>query len=156
MTNFDPNFQVVSLDQTPAGALVIFDGVPAFVGINPAAGPRGNILAQYESSSGQFIFRYTDAVPGPRVLVPDQAMVVIRPKLDSFTLDVNLAPPSSQLFIDQGERFIVVNIPTGNQYRLLSLNSGILASASTSQKDAFTSWEVGVESLGEFVSVLKI
>jgi hypothetical protein len=156
MTNFDPNFQVVSLDQAPAGALVIFENAPAFVGINPAAGPRGNVLALYQSSSGQFVHRYTDTVPGPLVLVPDQEMIVIRPTLHTFTLDVDLTPASSQLFVDQGEKFVVVVIPSGNQYRLLSLNSGRLIGASTSQKDAFTSWEAGIKSLGEFVSILKI
>ena len=156
MTHFHPEFKVVSLDQASPGALVIFDGTPAFVGINPAAGAQVKVLAQYQSSSGQFVYRYSDSQPAPRVLVPDQEMIVVRPKLDTFTVDVNLGPPSSQLFVDQSERFVVVSIPSANQYRVLSLNSGHLISASTSQKDAFTSWEIGLKSLGQFVPVLSI
>jgi hypothetical protein len=154
MTNFDPEFQVVSLDQAPLASLVIFDGAPAFVGINPSPGAQVKVLAQYQSTSGQFVYRYSDSVP--RVLLPDQEFVVIRPNLEAFTIDANLAPQSSQLFIDQAERFVVVAIPGANLFRLLSLNSGHLNTSSTSQKDAFTAWEAGVISLGQFIPLLTI
>jgi hypothetical protein len=154
MANFDPDFQVVPLDQAPLASLVIFEGAPAFVGINPAQGARVNVLAQYQRSSGHFVYRYSDSVP--RVVLPDQKLVVVRPKLETFAVDVNLAPQSSQLFIDQSERFVVVAIPSANLFRLLSLNSGHLITSSTSQKDAFTAWEAGVISLGRFIPLLTI
>jgi len=155
MTTFDPSFQVVTLDQAPVGALVIFESAPAFVAVNPSAPSVVKSIVKYDKAARQFVYRYFEAGV-PRVLLPDQDKLVTRPKLKSFALDVNLAPPSDQLFVDQSERFIVVSIPTGNQTRLLSLVSGHLVMPTTTQKDAFSAWEIVIASRGEILPLLAI
>jgi hypothetical protein len=156
MPNFEPKFAVKTLDQVSPGAMVIYDHAVAFAGINRSApAPQQLVtLAVYDAANKKFSYRYFDSTQ-PTVLVPTGDSI-LRPKLDTFAVDVGIEPVSDQLFIAE-ETYIVVQLPlAANQYRLLSLNTGSLVTARFSQMNGFTSWEAGVMSLGAFVPLLKI
>lgn len=155
MRKVEPQFAVKALNDVSAGALVIFHHAVAFAGINRSALATQQIvtLAAHDARIGRFVYRYFDSAP-PSVLVPT-GEVVIRPNLHSFTPDVSLQPASTPLFYSD-EPYLVVQLPTASEFRLLGLNTGVLVSARQTQMDAFTSWEVGVMSLGEFLPLLQI
>lgn len=148
MSSFEPSFQVTDLGSPLAvpGTLVICDGgAAAFVGIDQGQ----KFLAKFVASSGFELYH-----PGPEQLafVED---VIIRPSFKSFTENVPLAPGASQLFVDGGERFIVVS-PQNGSVRLLSIVSGQLSRSSTSKKSAFASWAIGAVSRGQFLPILEV
>jgi hypothetical protein len=154
MRKMEPQFEVKALNDVSAGALVIFHHAVAFAAINRSASATQPIvtLAAHDARNGQFVYRYFDSAP-PTVLVPT-GEVVIRPNLHSFAPDVNLQPASTSLFY-KDEPYLVVQLPIA-EFRLLGLNTGALVSARQTQMDAFTAWEIGVMSLGEFLPLLKI
>ena len=151
MRKLEPQIAVKALNDVPHGALVLFQHAIAFAAFNPSA--RVVTLAAHDAPNGRFVYRYFDSAP-PTVLVPT-GEVVIRPNLHSFAPDVNLQPASTSLFY-KDEPYLVVQLPIASDFRLLGLNTGALVSARQTQMDAFTAWEVGVMSLGEFLPLLKI
>jgi hypothetical protein len=79
---------------------------------------------------------------------------VLRPKLNSFTLNVSLQPSASLFYRDAP--YLVVDIPSSGELRLLNLKDGSLERVLDSHMEAFTSWEVGVMSIGAFVPLLTV
>jgi hypothetical protein len=156
MPKFEPQFEVKPLSQVSPGALVIFQHAIAFAAINRSAPAmqQAVTLAAHDVANNRFTYRYFDSVQ-PNVLVPGGGEVVIRPKLDSLTADVSVQPASTQLFYKDAP-YLVVQLLAGNDFRLLNLTDGSLVTSRVSHMDAFTSWEAGVMSLGEFLPLLKI
>jgi hypothetical protein len=110
-------------------------------------------LATYDAKSTRFVYRYFEAGQ-PSVLIPGGGEVVIRPKLDSFTPNVSLQA-SANLFCSDAP-YIIVDIPSAGELRLLNLQNGSLVRITSAVMDAFTSWEAGVMSSGQFVSLFKV
>jgi hypothetical protein len=153
VTKFEPSFAIVPLQQVSPGAAVIFQHALAFVGTNPSVQPLAMSLAVYDPQQGKFVYRYFNAGQ-PNVLVPT-GQIIIRPALHTLTENVSLRPASNQLFHEK-DTHIVAEIPGTTDIVILSLTNGSLLRPTASNMDAFTSWEVGIESLGDFVTLLKV
>lgn len=158
MPTFEPSFGVHPLQQLGPGAFVIFQRAGAFVGLNrsaQAAAPRVPVtLAVHDPQRHTFVYRYFDGAQ-PNVLVPTGG-IIIMPNLLSLTDNAPIQPASDKLFLQGEDRYVVVQIPTSGDIRLLSLANGSLVTPTVANMDAFDSWAVGVESMGEFVPLLRI
>jgi hypothetical protein len=151
MPTYEPKFTITPLQNVRAGTPVIFQQKAAFAGVNPDAGVV--TLAVHDAQQGKFVYRYFNGIQ-PNVIMPT-GEIIVRPNMYALTESVNIRPPSANLFIAD-EPAIAVHIPSNDEVRLLGLDSGSLVCPGGTQFDAFTSWEVGVMSLGEFVLLLKI
>ena len=154
---FEPQFAIASLQNVAAGMPVIYQQGFAFTGVNPNAPQRPITLAVHDAQQRKFIYRYFDGAQ-PNVLVPTtEDDSIIKPDLYKLSEDVNIHPASHQLFMgDDDQPYIVVELPGANQSRLLGLYDGAFVTPRVTQMRAFSSWEIGVMSLGEFVLLLKI
>jgi hypothetical protein len=72
-----------------------------------------------------------------------------------MTENASLRPASNQLFYEK-DAYVVVEISGTPDIVILNLTNGSLVRPISSNMDAFTSWEIGVESLGDFVTLLKV
>jgi len=153
MPKFEPPFAIKPLQQVSPGQPVVFQGVLAFACVNRSAPAAIVTLAAYDAQRGQFVYRYFDGVQ-PNVVVPT-GEIIIRPNLSTLTENVPVQPATTKLFFAD-EPLIVVQLPSVPDVRLLSLKDGALVTARSYQMDAFESWEIGVVSLGQFVSLLKV
>jgi len=153
MPKFDPGFAVKALNDVSPGALVIFNHGVAFAGINPSASVKLITLAAYDASSTHFVYRYFDAGQ-PNVLIPGGGEIVIRPKLDSFTPNVSLQASANLFYSDAP--YVIVKISNAGELRLLNLQNGSFVGIAHAAMDAFTSWEAGVMSSGQFISLFKV
>jgi hypothetical protein len=155
MVKLDPSFAVHGLQQLGPGTFVIYQQAGAFVGLNRSAPAAvGVSLAVHDAQHHLFAYHYFSGAQ-PSVLVP-RAELIIRPSLLSLKDNVPVQPPSDKLFIEGEKAWIVVSIPDSGQVRLLNLADGSLVTPMVSNMDAFDSWEVGVASMGEFQSLLKV
>lgn len=154
MPKFEPQITIGDLQGVVPGSLVIFENQIAFAGINPSAPAHIVTLAAHDPQQHKFVYRYFDGAQ-PQILAPGGELI-IKPSLKTFTANLTIEPATTNLFFKDGESFIVVHIPTTPDVRLLSLNSGSLLSPRFSQMDAFTSWEAGVTSSGEFLPLFQV
>jgi hypothetical protein len=152
MPKFDPAFAVKALNDVSPGAPVIFKTSVAFAGLNRSGPPALVTLAVHDAATSRFVYRYFEGGQ-PNVLVPS-GDIIIRPKLNSFTINVSLQPTTNLYHGDAP--YLVVELPQAGEFRLLNLKDGSLVRALESHMDAFTSWEVGVMSMGAFVPLLKV
>lgn len=160
MPKFEPKFAVKPLNEVSPGAFVIFDRKPAFASINRSAQAAMHhvpvTLAVHDAQTGTFVYHFFDGAQ-PHVVVPTGG-IIIKPNLFSHSENVAIHPPSAKLFHTPDETYIVVHISTlpAGEVRLLSLTNGSLLRPTILSADAFDSWEVGVESLDEFIPLLKV
>ena len=152
MSSFEPKFSVTDLQKVNPGTPVIYNREIAFAGVNQGAPGRPMMLAAYDPQLQKFVHRYDAGQQ--QVLVVDEGLI-IRPNLKSYTENLPLHPSNTNLFIE-GEPFIVVQLPTLTDTRLLSLASGSLLSVRSAQMHGFTSWEIGFVVQREFVSLFKV
>jgi len=158
MPRFEPSFALKPLQQVTPAALVVVQQTVAFVGINrnpQATSQRIPVaLAMYDLQQLKFLYRYFDASIQPDVLLP-AGELIIKPNLHTLTDTAALEPASDKLFHGD-DTYIVVEIPSTGEVRLLSLTNGSVVSPTVTNMRAFESWEIGVMSVGQFVPLLKI
>lgn len=157
MPKFEPKFVVKSLQDVAPGTPIIFQRTLAIAALNRSAQAAGQqvlvILALHDANQSKFVYRYFDGAQ-PNVLVPT-GEIICRPNLYKHTQDVSIQPATNKLFLHGDDTYIVVETPN-NDVRLLNLGNGSLVRPTVTSTDAFDSWELGVVSMGEFVSLLKI
>jgi hypothetical protein len=151
MPTYEPKFALTPLQAVPPGTPVIYQQRAAFAGVNPAAGVV--TLSVHDTEGGRFVYHYFEGIQ-PQVLMPETE-IIVRPNMHTLADSVGIRLSSMSLFVAD-ELSIVVNLPGSNELRLLGLDSGSLVLPKEANFGAFTSWEIGVMSLGAFFPILSI